>query len=186
MRSKTYLLLLLCGLLLASCGTQKHTGKKPVTDPEARVPSWNTCLIQNAKAIVTASGHKISANVTMQTVRDSMLVISVMPMMGIEMVRLEATPKEVLIFDKINNKYSRTTFEEVNKLITPKLSWTYLQQLCSAELPTGNQKAKLEFNTGESGAVFDITYTQRKLNVPVNMKPLSTSKYKLVDITKIF
>ena len=92
---------------------------------------WHTCVIQGAKATVTTKSDKITASVTMQAVHDSLIIISVMPALGIEMVRLEATPDELLAFDKVHNRYAKTTFKELNKRLKPKLTWKQLEQICS-------------------------------------------------------
>ena len=102
LRKTLYFLLAL--LVLASCGAKKKAAQAS-SEPEVievpAVPAWHTCVIQNARVTVNKDGSKFSSSVTMQVVRDSMLVISVTPLLGIELYRLEATPFEVIGFDKM-------------------------------------------------------------------------------------
>lgn len=183
MRAYKLIIPLVAALLLVGCGTKKKAahGEGPEL-PSA--PTWNTCLIQNARAIVTMGGEKMSASVTMQTVRDSMLVISVMPVLGIEMMRVEATPKGVTAIDKIHSRYAFATYAEINKRLTPKLNWTVLQQLCSAELPTGDKRARLHYAFGEKQIELVVDYTPRMIDVPVRVTALPLKKYIKVDISK--
>lgn len=182
MRLSKHIFILCAILMMAACSTHKQAVSGQQTTISK--PKWHTCVISGAKAVVTTNEDRISASVTMQTVRDSLIIISIMPMLGIEMVRLEATPTELVAFDKVHNRYAVTTYKELNERLTPRISWKQLQQICSAELPTGDEKAKLVYSIGKESITFDITYTPRKIDVPVNMNRLNTRKYKQIDISK--
>lgn len=182
MRLKNKYVFLLAALLLVSCGTKKKTvSTQPAVVSE---PTWHTCLIQNAKATVTMDGSKMSATVTMQTVRDSMLVISVMPLLGIEIARFEATPLELTGINKFDGTYATTTFAELNRTLKPSLNWDILQQTCTAELPTGSERARLVYTLGDKEIELVINYTPRRLDVPVRVTHQNVSKYKKMNIQK--
>ena len=170
----------LLAVSLIGCSIQKGK-QKPVKESE---PSWHTCVIQGAKAIVTTKEDKVSATVTMQVVHDSLLIVNIMPMLGIEMARLEATPTEIVAFDKVYNRCAVTTYEELNQRLVPKISWEQLQQICSAELPTGKETAHFVYSIGKESIAFDITYPERKTDVPGRMNRLPQERYKKMDISK--
>ena len=183
MQLNKYIYYALCaGLFLAltSCGARK----KMVSPQPAEAPSWHSCLIQGARATVTTGEDKLSAAVTMQTVRDSMLVISVMPMLGMEMLRIEATLTEVTAIDKIHGQYAVASYSELNRQLTPELNWDILQQLCSAELPTGNQRARLLYKFNGETIELVVDYTPRQTDVPVRVVHQRLDKYTKVDISK--
>ncbi|MCR5533429.1 MAG: DUF4292 domain-containing protein [Paludibacteraceae bacterium] len=175
---------LIAALVLAGCGTGRRIVNNHPVSVEPEVPKWHTCLIQNAKATIVKDGEMVSANVTMQTVRDSMLVISIMPMLGLEMIRLEATPAEVIGIDKIHGQFAKATFAELNRQLTPQISWEILQQLCSAELPTGAEKARLQYSLGDEHVELIVNYPERKTDVPVRMQHIRIDKYTQMDISK--
>lgn len=184
MRLNRYILLLCAALLLVACGT-----KKKVVGGEGSAvsePAWHTCLIQGARATVTTNEDRLSANVTMQTVRDSMLVISVMPLLGMEVMRIEATPLEVIAIDKFHGRYAKATYADLNRRLTPSLNWDVLQQLCSAELPTGSEKARLMYSFGEQMIELVIDYPARQLDVPVKVTNIRLNKYTEIDVSKFF
>ena len=190
MRNSKYIIFALCSLLLvfAGCKSKKHVVTETI-EPEPEViipeePAWHTCLIQGARAVVYTEDDKISATITMQTVRDSMLTISVMPMLGIEMARLEATPMELIAFDKIHGRYAEATFAELNRKLVPSLNWDELQQICTGELPTGEEKARLMYTFGEETIEIVITYSPRQLDVPVRVMNINKNKYTKVDISR--
>lgn len=187
MRSKFYIWVVCCWLLaigFAGCGVKKGVQSTERTEDKTPEPTWHTCLIQGAKATVTTSSEKINATVTMQTVRDSMIIIHVMPMLGIEMARLEATPEQMTAIDKVHNVYATATYKELNKQLTPKITWKQLQQLSSAELPTGSDKAHLQYTIGDETIDIVLHYTPRKTDVPVKMNGLRLNKYTKIDISK--
>ena len=183
MKRLNNIVLILTALLLVGCGVKK----KIVESQESRVeskPAWHTCLIQGARATVITNEDKLSANITMQAVHDSMLVISVMPMLGMEMMRLEATPTELTAIDKLHGQYAKATYADLNRKLTPSLNWDILQQLCSAELPTGDEKARLLYNFGDKSLELIIEYTPRKTDVPVRVMSQPLKKYTEIDISK--
>ena len=187
MTGKRIILFLLTALVLTGCGAKKKMVSAEPEEPvvvEPEVPAWHTCLIQGARAVVITDEDKVSATVTMQTVHDSMIIISVMPMLGIEMARLEATPLEIIAIDKMHGRYAVGTFAELNRKLTPSLNWDILQQICTGELPTGDEKARLQYMFGDDLVQIIIDYTPRKLDVPVRMVNQRLDKYTRVDISK--
>lgn len=172
-----------CALVLVSCGTKRKMAVGQETAAES-APMWHTCLIQNARATLSLGDNQISANVTMQTVRDSMLVISVMPLLGLEIARFEATPFELTGFNKLEGTYATTTYAELNRNLVPTINWDVLQQLCTAELPTGDKSARLVYTLGDKTVELSVIYPVRKLDVPVRVNKQNTGRYKKIDITK--
>lgn len=183
-KSKRYIVILIAVVLLTGCSTKRRAAVTPVVEPEPEVPTWHTCLIQNARVTVTTSSDKISANATMQVVRDSMLVISVMPVLGIELMRLEATPEEIIGIDKLHAQYARATYEDFNRELTPSLTWEELQQLCSAELPLGSERARLIYTFGDEVIELSITYPTRLTDIPVRVAHQPLNRYTQIDISK--
>ena len=182
MKYKSIFIVLSSALLLCGCGAKKKAVQP--AEPKPVVPMWHTCLIQGAQAIVMTDEDKLSSSVTMQTVHDSMIVISVMPMLGMEMMRVEATPTEIIAIDKLHGRYAKATFADLNKQLTPSLNWDILQQICTAELPTGNKKARLVCTFGKKQIELILDYPPRKIDVPVKMTNQRLTKYTEIDVSK--
>lgn len=172
-----------CALVLAGCGTKKNVANSHKAQGEEVKPAWHTCLIQGARATVTIHGEKVSASVTMQTVRDSLAVISVMPL-GMEVIRFEASPLEMKGINKLDGTYATATYAEINRRLVPTVNWDIIQQVCSAELPTGDERAILQYMLGDKKIEMVINYPKRKLDVPVRVHHIPTTKYQKIDITK--
>ena len=167
--------------------TSCHTQQAAVQTQSAETPTeeetpWHTCLMQGARATLTIDDEIISANCTMQVVRDSMLVISVMPMLGIEVYRIEATPDELIAINKLNHQYLRTDYQQVNRYVTPPLRWEDLQQIASNELPGG---PFVGYAIGEKTIALKITYPEKQTNVPVRTQHIDLSRYEQVVVENL-
>ena len=182
MKYRSIFIVLSSALLLCGCGAKKKAVQ--LAEPEPVVPTWHTCLIQGAQATVMMDEDKLSSAVTMQTVHDSMIVISVTPMFGMELMRVEATPTEIIAIDKLHGRYARGTFADLNKQLTPSLNWDILQQICTAELPTGPEKARLVYTFGKKQIELILDYPPRKIDVPVKMTDQRLTKYTEIDVSK--
>ena len=183
MRVKNLFIVVLC-LGLMGCAAKKGAVSHQPSEV-SQEKAWHTCLMQGVQIGVSTDDEKLSSGATMQVVRDSMLIISVMPMLNIEMLRLEATPDELIIIDKLNNRYARTDYTTVNRKIVPQISWHVLQQLCSAELPTGPEQAHMRFTyAGEKTIDLIVNYPTRQVDVPVRVTHQRLDKYKEVNVSK--
>lgn len=176
------ILIVAMAVLLCGCGAKKKVISSQPAEPAQ--PAWHTCLIQGAQATVTTNDNRVSAAITMQTVRDSMIVISVMPLFGMEMMRIEATPIEVTAIDKLHGQYAKATYSDLNRKLTPAINWDIFQQLCTGELPTGPEKARMMYLFGDDTIELVITYSPRRLDVPVRVNALRTDNYTQVDVSK--
>lgn len=166
-----------------SCHTQKVAVQQQHTEtPTEEEKPWHTCLMQGARATLTIDDEIISANCTMQVVRDSMLVISVMPMLGIEVYRIEATPDELIAINKLNHQYLRTDYQQVNRYVTPPLRWEDLQQIASNELPGG---PFVGYAIGEKTIALKITYPEKQTNVPVRAQHIDLSRYEQLVVENL-
>ena len=99
-------------------------------------------------------------------------------------MRLEATPLDFVGIDKIHGQYAKATYAEVNHKLTPSLNWDVLQDLCSAELPLGSEKARLIYTFGDDVVELIVEYTPRQLDVPVRVSALPVNRYTQVDISR--
>ncbi|CAN5618847.1 hypothetical protein BH11BAC2_BH11BAC2_06490 [soil metagenome] len=101
-----------------------------------------------AKASVTTNqdGNETSFNINMRFKRDSVIWISVSPLLGIEVARVMVTPDSVKLLDRLHNKYEVNTFESINKLLQLKVNFEIVQALI-----TGNffayRKSENKFNS---------------------------------------
>ncbi len=89
-------------------------------------PEWVT-----AKASVTTidDGNETSFNISMRAKKDSVIWISISPLLGIEVARVLITPDTVKFLDRLHGKYQVNTFETINKLLQLKVNFEIVQSL---------------------------------------------------------
>lgn len=85
----------------------------------------------SAKASVTTvqEGSETSFNITMRARMDSMIWISISPLLGIEVARVLITPDSVKFLDRLHNTYQLNTFDAINKLLQLKVNFEMVQSL---------------------------------------------------------
>ena len=85
----------------------------------------------SAKANVTTSDsvQETSFNITLRLRKDSVIWISVSPLLGIEVARVMITPDSIKVLDRLHGKYQTSSFEYINKLLQLKVNFEIVQAL---------------------------------------------------------
>ena len=173
--------LLASTLLLAACKSASSAGKDSASVPttettrglkadeaeavvkksESRqaTKEWLTAKV---KATVGAGEKSMTVNGTLRMRRDDVVQLSLfVPVLGMEALRLEFTPQDVLVLDRLNKEYVRATYDEVSFLREASLDFYALQALFRNELfvPGKRSVAGSEklFSVEQSGNSFSLT-----------------------------
>lgn len=148
------------------------------------VPKWQTCMVRGAQAHVTMGKQSLSTACNMQAIWDSVVIISVTPVFGMEMYRLEATPKEVIVIDKVKKEYVRMTYTEINRLVTPRVTYRDLQAIASGEKPTSARNGIITYSANGQSASLQVVYPMPVKNKSISIVRTELKKYKKIDIYK--
>lgn len=134
-------------LLAAVAGCKTRQKATPVPPPSATAKPMENESVQdlltsldsasfkpewvNAKASVTTidDGNETSFNISMRARKDSVIWISISPLLGIEVARVLITPDTVKFLDRLHGKYQANTFETINKLLQLKVNFEIVQSL---------------------------------------------------------
>lgn len=108
-----------------------------------------------------------------------------MPLLGSEVVRVEFTPKNILVIDRMNKQYAQESYETLNNLTGAKLSFVQVQDMLlnylavqdelKIKLPTAKEK-----NVTLKGAFNDMKATEEEAT-PTEV----STKYKRMDISQL-
>lgn len=190
---------LAAALLLSACRTHKHAAEtaqtaeaaaeSPAMEPEPipAPPAWQTCMMQGAQATVYWNEQSIQSSCSIYTTRDSLIILSVTPILGIELYRIEATPTQLIGIDKMLRRCLVTTYDELNTYIVPSISYADLQDLASGEMKTPEgQPARIAYKAGKTKIGLSVTYPERITNVPVPCRMTDISRYSRMDIKDWF
>ena len=131
-------------LLTASCSSTKHSSKLPMvgnlTGVEymekviASAPQWNSFSAKTSLELGMGSKGKTRVNATLRIRRDEVIQLSVAPMLGIEVARLELAPDGFLLVDRLHKRFVKASFTEISELLHVQLDFHVLQSLFLNEL----------------------------------------------------
>jgi hypothetical protein len=177
MRRFVYLLLVV--VILAGCKSSKRLA---TSETKAPVSSYLASKLQ--LTIPNKKGGSVSVGGTMKMKTHERVQVSLlMPILRTEVARIEITPDEVLLVDRMNRRFVRATKEELKGMLPKNAEFSRLEKiLMDASLPGGKteltgkdigipslEKAKVqlyEFSTKE----FSMTPTE--LTAKYNQVPL--------------
>lgn len=165
----------LCGLLLTSCSTQRQIA-----------PRRYQTLSQKANATLQFDQHKYPMGCTVQLWHNELVVLSLQPMLGIEMVRIEASKDSVFVFDKMNRRYTALAYNDFEKQMKPTPSFKLIQDFVTTpQIPENKTKSQINFMIGKHNISIACTFSQRIYNTLKEAKRLDTNKYKRVSLREV-
>lgn len=132
MRRFAYLLLIV--VALTGCKSSKHLVVAEPVQPAA--PSYLTSRVQ---LTIPGKDGSMSVGGTMKMKSSDRVQISLlMPIIRTELARIEITPDEVLVIDRMNKRYVRATKEELKNILSKDVQFSQLEKiLTNASLPGG-------------------------------------------------
>ncbi|MDR3327688.1 MAG: DUF4292 domain-containing protein [Prevotellaceae bacterium] len=92
--------------------------------------------ISNCEALLTNNGKSFSVRVNIKIIKDKDIVISILPILGVEIFRLQLTPQRFYVFDKFNRQYCENTYENLSRELRTDISFKNLQALLTNQLFT--------------------------------------------------
>lgn len=162
--------LLLCAVAFASCRSTKNIGSATTSSSAVTAPSstestaaavvknvaknqvTKTFLTAKVKVEIEGLGKSLSANGTLRMKRNDVVQLSV-TFLGMEVGRLEFTPQDVLIVDRLNKQYVRAAYSEVSFLKKANLDFYALQSVFWNELFVPGER-----NAANSASRFTLSY----------------------------
>lgn len=150
-----------------------------------RATSRYQTLSQRAQISLTFDQHKYTMGSSVRVWRNELAVVSVQPMLGIEMVRIEATPDSVWIFDKMNRKYVALSYPEIRHTLNTNISYKTIQDFLSHQTTKDKQPIQLHFTSGKHQLKLSCTFSNREQNTLQAPTRTKTDKYKQVTLREI-
>ena len=181
MNIRTFILIVTVAAVMSACKTTKYSEsapKKPVAGAEVapKVTNVTAKLDVNVKTLkddITVDGRLYMRY-------NEMIRITVVPFGLMEAARLEFTPQEVLLIDKINKQYVRAKYEEVNFMQSNNINFQALQKRFWDEY----QKKNITLDVG--AAVLNIKVSKIDHDDSWNASMTSvSSKYKAVSVAEL-
>lgn len=165
-------------LLLAGCHTTKRVQRvqEVKTDPNRQLveqviavqPTFQQMQAAKARFKIDYQQHSYNVSGTINILTDSAIVLSLQPLLGIELYRMEILPQQVTVVDKMNRRYVRMTYEELQKQTGLNVRFDDIQAILSNHMFTvGTPQAELPQKKAvvQNGLLENqILFTDDKLN----------------------
>ena len=172
-------IILLLDLLVCSCRTQQQIE-----------PLRYQTMSQKGSVTLRLNQLEYTLFCTTQLWRNELVVLSLQPTLGLEMVRIEATNDSVTIVDKMNYRYTTLAYNWTARQVTPSPSFELIQNFVTAPIQEQQKKKKKQqnqvtFQIGASEIAIQCAFSQRgydKLGAPRRM---NLQKYKRVSLHEI-
>lgn len=114
-------------------------------------------------ALTLGGGNSsISVNGSLRIRKDSAIMISVQPFLGMEVARAFITQDSLIVIDRMHKRYFKAAFEEVGKKSDVMLNYNIFQAIFTEALFTfDNQKSKLtDFTEAKVGDLTMLQYAK--------------------------
>ena len=174
--------------MLLELARQEEAERQRVQDSIDKAEAAKKALVQTMyipRMTITISmqGKQLTTPATMRWQRGQGIAISIQPMAGIELFRIETDAQAMTIIDKINRRYTRMTYEELEQMgasttLDETDAWIdrhILEQLSEPQLVLEVTRAGI---TGSA-----VIYTNTiQTNVNANLRPTNTGSYKQVSL----
>lgn len=144
---KRFLYYIIVGALVvavASCSSSRHAVRTPMiggltgTDYMEKViewaPKWDVLTAKATLDLRLDGGENPHVSGTLRIKRGEVIQLSVAPLLGIEVARMEITPDRILVVDRLNKCYVEASFDMLSQLANTELNFYILQSLMLNEL----------------------------------------------------
>lgn len=171
-------LLLLLAVGLAGCKTSRHSSS---------LSRESACLSSKVQLTVPHKDATLTVNGTMKLKKKECMQISfLMPILRTEVARMEVTPDEILLVDRMGKRYVRATRKELKDVLPKKADFVHLEKLLyAASKPNGKKVLtgkELGIPSLEKGKIELSNFSDK----PFALAPTQLSqKYKEVELEEL-
>ena len=165
----------LVGLLLCSCATQRQAE-----------PRHYKTLSEKATVTLQMDQYKFTMFCTVQMWLNDLVILSLQPTAGLEMVRIEATQDSIWIIDKMNHRYTTIAYDWANNAIRPTPSLQMIQDFLTPA--KGDKKKAINQQTfviNKHKLGITCAFSHREYDKLTNHRRLPLKKYQQVTLREI-
>ncbi len=100
-----------------------------IAQVQANQPQFTTANVSKMSMAFNMGDRKVNVSASCKLVKDSAMHISIQPFMGIELFKVELTPENMRVFDKMNGRYFETDYGFFSKRFGVDVDYYSLQSL---------------------------------------------------------
>ena len=132
-------------VMLCSCHTQRtatHTSAQRTPSKEQKLTEqvieaqtkFDNLQASKARFNIEYDTKSMAANGSLSIMTDSLIIISVQPLLGIELFRVEIDKQALMVIDKMNRKYATLSYQTVTELTGIELTYKDIEALLTDKL----------------------------------------------------
>lgn len=168
-------------LILVGCGAQRKT----TTTPAVVTKHYQTVSARQLPVTITADSMTYTVYCTMQARRDSVVALSLQPLAGMEVVRIEVSPQAMLGVDRTQKRYC------IVPLVLPRKGgpWHSLPLKNGEAFYKALQQAVFSEQGGTVTTEYDghnlllqIGSGKRTYDEPFTVRPLKLNEYEEITV----
>ena len=170
---------------------RRETERLRIQDSIAQVEAAKRAMVQTMNiprmtVTIVAQGKQISTPATMRWKRAQGTVISIQPLAGIEIARIELNAQHLTILDKLNRRYTRLTYDDLAQ-IGARTSIDELDAWLDKNILARRSEPQLVLQVSQAGVSGAATiYTaSMQTDVNVNLQPTNISNYRQVTLEQL-
>lgn len=129
--------------------------------------SFNSLYIKKFDADIDIPGTSVSVKGSLYVQRDSQIVVSVAPILGIELFRLQLTPKSVILIDRTKKQVLYTDYLYISNKLKYEVDYFILQSLLTNQISC-NQSIDICFKDYIHGVSDGLYFFQNLSDRQVN------------------
>jgi len=147
-------------LLTVSCKTQKQqkTTGKELSQYELE---YTTLNIPKATFTFVQKQNAMNVNGSIRIKKDSIIIISFQPFLGVEVGRASITQQSLTIVDRINKRYFKADFDTFGKETGVNLNYHIFQSIFTNALFVYDKPGQVQISAFEEVRVGDLSLLQR-------------------------
>lgn len=163
-------------IVLSACSVKKQIAKQP---------SYQSLSLRG-QATLGIDDQQYVMNCAVRLWPNELIIISLQPMLGIELVRAEATPDSIFVYEKMNRRYTAITYESINHMVKPDISYTTLQNFVTQSTVAGTTTTnKWIMALGDHQITLSYNILNSEKNTLSQPTRTNSNKYKSVSLREI-
>jgi hypothetical protein len=141
----------------------KNEASQAAAQTKLQLPRFSTMNAAKCKFAITLREKTYSITSSVKIIKDSVIQLSIMPLLGIEMYRAVLRPDSIIIIDKNNHNYFVTDYGFFQKRFGVDISFKDVQALLSNQpLNPANEVGNSELKTNDNGYEWVTSYKNLK------------------------
>lgn len=175
---KKLIYIIVATLMLASCSTTKKVQRatEVKTDPSRQLieqviavqPAFTAAQAAKARFSINYAQHNYNISGSINMLTDSAIILSLQPILGIELYRMELMPQTLTIIDKMNRRYVRMTYQQLQQQTGLNIGFSDIQALCMNHMfvaGSGQERlTQVKADTQTDAAEYRLTFSDDMLN----------------------